>query len=74
MQYGDRNSTTTEKVSKFQHLLPNLQLVDTRKGIRYQNLALIPLKGSGDDLLRAVGRQNIKYSKTNNVLNTTALW
>ena len=32
-RYGDRNSISVEAVSRFQHLFPNLQLVDARKGI-----------------------------------------
>ena len=33
-KYGSRHSTTAEEASKFQRLFLNLQLVDTRKGIK----------------------------------------
>ena len=34
VRYGGGNSTAAEEVFRFQHLLPNPQLVDARKGIQ----------------------------------------
>ena len=57
-RYGSGNSTTASKVSGFQRLFPNLQLVDSRKGIWSPKIAPKPMdKQLPDGPLRATGHE-----------------